>query len=280
MVTPFDQYGGLDEDALEPLVEHLIATGTEGLVVAGTTGESPTLKAEEKLFLFKRVKEIAGSRTSVIAGVGTNDTSYSKELTEKAAKTGIDGVMAVTPYYNKPNQEGMYHHFQTIANASSLPVMIYNIPGRCIVNLQADTLIQLSKLPTVTSVKEASGDLEQISYIIEESPEDFYVYSGDDSMTLPIMSVGGHGVVSVAAHMVGKEMAAIIKEFTSGNVAAASNKHRKLLPKMKACFIAPSPAPVKAVLAQAGILSNYTRPPILPLNETERKQLEQWFSLA
>lgn len=280
MVTPFDENGAIDKPALEPLVEHLISTGTEGLVVAGTTGESPTLKSEEKLFLFKRVKEIAGSRAFVIAGTGTNDTAYSAELTEKAAMLGIDGIMAVTPYYNKPSQEGMYYHFETIAKASKLPLMIYNIPGRCIVNLQADTLLHLSKIPNITSVKEASGDLEQISYVIEESPENFYVYSGDDSMTLPIMSVGGHGVVSVSAHVIGVEMNKMITSFIEGNTEAASSVHRKLLPKMKACFIAPNPSPVKAMLEQLGFVSKYTRSPILPLNTAEIKQLEQWFSLA
>ncbi len=280
MVTPFDENGAIDKPALEPLVEHLISTGTEGLVVAGTTGESPTLKSEEKLFLFKRVKEIAGSRAFVIAGTGTNDTAYSADLTEKAAMLGVDGFMAVTPYYNKPSQEGMYYHFETIAKASNLPLMIYNIPGRCIVNLQADTLLHLSKIPNITSVKEASGDLEQISYVIEESQDHFYVYSGDDSMTLPIMAVGGHGVVSVAAHVIGSEMNEMIKSFIKGNTETASAAHRKLLPQMKACFIAPNPSPVKAMLEQLGFVSKYTRSPILPLNAAEIKQLEQWFSLA
>ncbi len=280
MVTPFDENGAIDKPALEPLVEHLISTGTEGLVVAGTTGESPTLKSEEKLFLFKRVKEIAGNRAFVIAGTGTNDTAYSAELTEKAAMLGVDGFMAVTPYYNKPSQEGMYYHFESIAKASNLPLMIYNIPGRCIVNLQADTLLHLSKIPNITAVKEASGDLEQISYVIEESPDHFYVYSGDDSMTLPIMAVGGHGVVSVAAHVIGSEMNEMIKSFIKGNTETASAAHRKLLPKMKACFIAPNPSPVKAMLEQLGFVSKYTRSPILPLNAAEIKQLEQWFSLA
>ncbi|MFB4162722.1 4-hydroxy-tetrahydrodipicolinate synthase [Alteribacillus sp. JSM 102045] len=280
MVTPFDENGAIDKPALEPLVEHLISTGTEGLVVAGTTGESPTLKSDEKLFLFQRVKEIAGNRAFVIAGTGTNDTAYSAALTEKAAALRVDGVMAVTPYYNKPSQEGMYFHFETIAKASTLPLMIYNIPGRCIVNLQAETLLRLSKIPNITSVKEASGDMEQISYVIEESPHNFYVYSGDDSMTLPIMSVGGNGVVSVAAHIIGNEMNQMINSFTKGEAEIASALHRKLLPKMKACFIAPNPSPVKAMLDQLGLVSKYTRAPILPLNEAEMKQLEQWFSLA
>ncbi|WP_091657874.1 4-hydroxy-tetrahydrodipicolinate synthase [Alteribacillus iranensis] len=280
MVTPFDEEGKIDLPALEPLIEHLIATGTEGLVVAGTTGESPTLRTEEKLTLFKRVKEITGNRVHVIAGTGTNDTSYSAELTRKAASIGIDGTMAVTPYYNKPNQEGMYHHFKTIAEATSLPLMIYNIPGRCMVNLQADTLIQLSKIPNITSVKEASGNLDQISEIIENTPLDFQVYSGDDSTTLPIMSIGGTGVVSVASHLIGMELTKMVKSFLSGNVVEASKLHRQLLPKMKACFRSPNPIPLKAILGHLGLVKNQTRSPLLPLEEKETKELLHVFNLA
>ncbi|MDQ0299188.1 4-hydroxy-tetrahydrodipicolinate synthase [Salibacterium salarium] len=281
MITPFDNKGNLDWPTLEPLVEHLLATGSEGLVVAGTTGESPTLKTEEKLALFKRVKEIADNRAVVIAGTGTNDTAYSEELTQQAVKTGVDGFMAVTPYYNKPSQEGMYHHFKMIANAaSSLPLMIYNIPGRCIVNLDADTLLRLTEIPNITSVKEASGDLDQIAYVVDKSPDDFYVYSGDDSSTLPIMSIGGSGVVSVAAHVIGNEIKMMIDNFAAGETLKAAAAHRRLLSQMKACFMTPNPAPVKGLLEQIGIGTRMTRAPIIPLNEAELKQLEEWFSLA
>ncbi|MFB5660510.1 4-hydroxy-tetrahydrodipicolinate synthase [Alteribacillus sp. HJP-4] len=281
MVTPFDKNGNLDWTALESLTEHLIQNGSDGLVVAGTTGESPTLKTDEKLMLFKRVKEIAGTRVSVIAGTGTNDTAYSAELTEKAAAAGVDGIMAVTPYYNKPNQEGMYYHFKTIASSVTLPVMVYNIPGRCIINLQAETMIRMAKdIDNITSVKEASGNLDQISLIVDSAPADFYVYSGDDSMTIPILSVGGNGVVSVAAHIAGADIKEMIHHFVTGDTAHAAALHRKLLPKMKACFLAPNPAPVKAMLEQIGIMKRYTRLPLLPLNDSEIKQLDQWFSLA
>ncbi|RSL33219.1 4-hydroxy-tetrahydrodipicolinate synthase [Salibacterium salarium] len=281
MITPFDNNGDVDWSTLEPLVEYLLATGSDGLVVAGTTGESPTLKTEEKLSLFKRVKEIAGQRAFVMAGTGTNDTAYSKELTEKASALGIDGIMAVTPYYNKPSQEGMYHHFQTIANAAfSLPVMIYNIPGRCIVNLEADTLLRLTELPNINAVKEASGDFDQIAYVLDKTPDNFHVYSGDDSSTLPIMSIGGTGVVSVAAHVIGHEIKSMINSFAAGETVKAAALHRKLLPQMKACFMTPNPAPVKAMLEQRGVGSRMTRAPLLPLNEAELKQLEEWFSLA
>ncbi|WP_252313777.1 4-hydroxy-tetrahydrodipicolinate synthase [Sinobaca sp. H24] len=280
MVTPFDSEGKIDWQGLEKVVEHLILTGSEGLVIAGTTGESPTLTTDEKLKLFQRTAEISGRRVPVIAGTGTNDTGYSTALTEKASKLGIDGIMAVTPYYNKPSQEGMYEHFKAIASATTLPVMVYNIPGRCIINLQAETMIKLAGIPNITSVKEASGSLDQISHIIASTPEHFAVYSGDDSMTLPIMSVGGHGVVSVAAHIAGHELREMVQAFSEGSIEHASAIHRSLLPKMKACFIAPNPAPVKAMLEQQGIISRDTRLPMLPLTDAEIKQLEQWFSLA
>ncbi len=281
MITPFNSSGEIDWPVLEPLVEHLLSTGSEGLVIAGTTGESPTLTTDEKLALFKRVKEITGTRAFVMAGTGTNDTSYSVQLTEKAAATGVDGMMAVTPYYNKPSQEGMYYHFKSIAEgAPSLPLMIYNIPGRCIVNLEADTLLHLTAISNIRAVKEASGDLDQIAYFLDHSPEYFKVYSGDDSSTLPIMSIGGTGVVSVAAHVIGREMKTMIDSFAAGEPALAAASHRKLLPKMKACFMAPNPAPVKAMLEQLGVGARFTRAPLLPLTESEVKQLENWFSLA
>ncbi|WP_240375367.1 4-hydroxy-tetrahydrodipicolinate synthase [Bacillus piscicola] len=280
MVTPFNEKGEVDLPALEPLIEHLLSTGTEGIVAGGTTGESPTLSTEEKMSLFKRVKEITGSRAQVIAGTGTNDTAYSVFLTEKAASLGVDGIMAVTPYYNKPNQKGMYHHFKSIAEACTLPLMIYNIPGRCIVNLEADTLIQLTKIPNITAVKESSGDLEQVAAVVENSPDEFHVYSGDDSLTIPLMSVGGTGVVSVASHLIGNEMRQMIDHFVHGNVQAASQAHRQLLPKMNACFSAPNPVPLKALLARLGLIANCTRSPLLPLSDSETKELADTFHLA
>ncbi|MGY4689876.1 4-hydroxy-tetrahydrodipicolinate synthase [Salibacterium sp. K-3] len=281
MVTPFDKNGAVDWTTLEPLVEHLLDTGSEGLVVAGTTGESPTLSSEEKLALYRRVKDIAGSRAAVIAGTGTNDTAYSAQMTEKAVSTGVDGVMAVTPYYNKPGQDGMYVHFKTIAQAApSLPVMIYNIPGRCIVNLEPGTLLSLTSISNIRSVKEANGDLDHAAYVLEESPDYFHVYSGDDSSTLPLMSIGGSGVVSVASHIIGSELKKMIDSFADGYPAAAAAMHRMLLPKMQACFMTPNPAPVKGMLEQIGLISRYTRAPLLPLTEAEMKQLEKTFSPA
>ncbi|WP_100399306.1 4-hydroxy-tetrahydrodipicolinate synthase [Bacillus sp. FJAT-44742] len=277
MVTPFNSDGAIEWAAVDDLVEYLIAHNTEGLVVAGTTGESPTLSTEEKLALFKRVKEAAGGRVPVIAGTGTNDTAYSAELTQKASSLGVDGIMAVTPYYNKPTQEGMYHHFKAIAESTSLPVMIYNIPGRCIVDLHSTTLLKLSHIPNITSVKEANGNLEQMAYVIENAPKDFKLYSGDDSLTLPVLSIGGHGVVSVAAHLIGREMSEMIGCYLTGDITKAAGIHRGLLPKMKACFITPNPAPIKGVLEQKGILSRTTRSPILPLTDPEMNWVRDIF---
>ncbi|MDX6152513.1 4-hydroxy-tetrahydrodipicolinate synthase [Marinococcus sp. PL1-022] len=280
MVTPFHENGDIHWEQVEQLTEHLIATKSDGVVVAGTTGESPTLSSEEKLQLFRLVKDIAGSRMDVIGGVGTNNTAYSADLANEATKIGIDGLMAVTPYYNKPNQEGMYQHFQRIAAATTLPLMIYNIPGRCIVNLLPETLLRLAEVSNITSVKEACGNLDQISHFLSSAPKDFQLFSGDDSLTLPTLSVGGDGVVSVAAHIAGEDLKQMMTDFFSGRVQRAAEAHRTLLPKMRACFMAPNPSPVKAMLEQMGITGRYTRLPLVPLTDAEIRQLEQWFTAA
>src|SRR5690625_1575614 len=211
MVTPFEENGEVDFNAAEVLVNHLIANGTDGIVVGGTTGESPTLTHEEKLQLFNFVVKAVNKRVPVIAGTGSNNTKDSVELTREAEVCGVDGVMLVTPYYNKPSQEGMYLHFKMIAESTSLPVMLYNIPGRSAVNLEPETIIRLSQIENIVSVKEASGDLDAAAKIISNTSVNFSVYSGDDSSTLPMMAIGGTGIVSVASHIIGNEM----KEMTN-----------------------------------------------------------------
>jgi len=206
MVTPFDAKGYIDFQKTTYLVEYLIQHGSDSLVVAGTTGESPTLTKEEKIALFKHVVKVVNGRVPVIAGTGSNNTKESVELTKKAEEIGVDGILLVVPYYNKPNQEGIYQHFRAIAEATSLPVMLYNIPGRSGVNMLPETVIRLAEIPNVRAVKEAGGDLNQMSEIIANTPDDFALYSGDDSLTLPVLSIGGEGVVSVASHVVGDEM--------------------------------------------------------------------------
>lgn len=274
MVTPFDENGDIDFNATRTLVNHLIANGTDAIVVAGTTGESPTLTSDEKIALFQFVVDVVDGRVPVIAGTGSNNTRASIILTRLAEEAGVDGIMLVTPYYNKPNQEGMYQHFKAIAEATSLPVMLYNIPGRSVVNLAVDTVVRLSKINNIVAIKEASGNLDAMAEMIEHTPEDFLLYSGDDSLTLPILSIGGAGVVSVAAHIIGNEMQDMINHFKNGHLRVAAAAHRNLLPTMKALFTAPNPTPVKAALNMKGIHVGGVRLPLVPLSEEETLKLE------
>ena len=274
MVTPFDQDGEIDFNATRDLVNYLLANGTDGLVVCGTTGESPTLSTEEKVALFKFVVEVADGRVPVIAGTGSNNTRASISLTKLAEEVGVDGIMLVAPYYNKPSQEGMYQHFKAIAESTSLPVMLYNIPGRSVVNISAETVIRLSQIPNIVAVKEASGHLDDMAEIIKQTDDDFSLYSGDDGMTLPVLSIGGVGVISVASHIIGNEMQDMVSRFKNGDLAGAAAAHRELLPIMKALFAAPSPAPVKAALNMKGINVGGLRLPLIPLNEEETRTLQ------
>jgi len=275
MVTPFDQNEEIDFPAVTNLVEHLIANGTDGLVVAGTTGESPTLTTEEKVELFKFVVKTVNGRVPVIAGTGSNNTRASISLTKLAEEAGVDGIMLVAPYYNKPSQEGLYQHFKAIAQATALPIMLYNIPGRSVVNISVETIVRLSQIPNIVAVKEASGNLDAMAQIISETPDDFSLYSGDDGLTLPVLAIGGAGIVSVASHIIGNEMQDMVNSFRSGNLQAAAEKHRSLLPIMKALFAAPSPGPVKAALNMNGVPVGGVRLPMIPLNEVELASLKK-----
>lgn len=274
MITPFDQNGEVDFAATRELVNYLIANGTDGLVVAGTTGESPTLTDEEKIELFAFVTEVVQGRIPVIAGTGSNNTQASIILTKEAEKAGVDGIMLVAPYYNKPSQEGIYQHFTTIASSTSLPVMLYNIPGRSVVNITADTMARLAQVDNIVSVKEASGDLDQMTKIISQTPDDFSVYTGEDSLTMPTLAIGGNGVVSVASHIIGNEMQDMVTSYKNGNVAHAASVHQHVLPVMKALFAAPSPTPVKAGLNMLGVnVREDVRLPMIPLNNEEKNIL-------
>ncbi len=274
MVTPFDKKGNIDFNKTTQLVNHLIQNGTDSLVVAGTTGESPTLSSEEKVALFKHVVKVVDGRIPVVAGTGSNNTYASVELTKKAQEAGVDAIMIVAPYYNKPNQEGLYQHFKVIAESTTLPVMLYNIPGRSVVNISVDTIVKLSKLPNVVAVKEASGNLDAMTEIIANTDKDFKLYSGDDGLTLPVLSVGGNGVVSVASHIVGQEMQEMIAAFETGDVSKAAKIHQALLPLVKGLFSAPSPSPVKTALQLKGLDVGSVRLPMVPLTEQERTQLQ------
>ncbi|SMQ62444.1 dihydrodipicolinate synthase [Bacillus sp. OV166] len=274
MVTPFDQNGEIDFNATRTLVDYLIENGTDGIVVAGTTGESPTLTTEEKVALFKFVVDAVNGRVPVIAGTGSNNTRASISLTKLAEETGVDGIMLVAPYYNKPSQEGMYQHFKAIAESTPLPIMLYNIPGRSVVNLSVETIVRLSQIPNIVALKEASGNLDAMAEIISQAPSDFTLYSGDDGLALPVLAIGGAGVVSVASHVIGNEIQEMINHFKNGNVQDAASAHRRLLPIMKALFAAPNPAPVKAALNMNGVNVGGLRLPLLPLTTEEQRALQ------
>lgn len=273
MVTPFDKKGHIDFAKTTQLVNYLIENGTDSLVISGTTGESPTLSKEEKLALFSHVVRVVNKRVPVIAGTGSNNTYASIELTKKAEQLGVDAILLVAPYYNKPSQEGLYQHFKAIAEATALPVMIYNVPGRTVVNILPETVIRLSKIDNIVAIKEASGDLNAMTHIIANTADDFLLYCGDDSLTLPVLSIGGEGIVSVASHVIGNEMQSMVKAFLEGDHQMAATLHGKLLPLMQGLFAAPSPAPVKTALQIKGLDVGSVRLPLVGLNEQERAAL-------
>lgn len=275
MVTPFDQNGEIDFPAAKNLIDHLIANGTNGIVVAGTTGESPTLTTAEKVELFKFVVKAVDGRVPVVAGTGSNNTKASIELTQQAENAGVDAIMLVVPYYNKPSQEGLYQHFKTIAEATTLPIVLYNIPGRSVINMSVETVVRLSHITNIAAIKDASGNLDAMAEIISLTSEDFSVYTGDDSLTLPAISIGATGVISVASHIIGNEMQAMITKFKNGNTIEAAQDHRKLLPIFKGLFAAPNPSPVKAALNLKGIPVGSVRLPIIPLNNEEISTLQE-----
>ncbi|UOE57212.1 4-hydroxy-tetrahydrodipicolinate synthase [Bacillus sp. CMF12] len=277
MVTPFDHKGHIDFPKTTQLINHLIENGTDSLVIAGTTGESPTLTKEEKLALFKHTVKVADKRVPVIAGTGSNNTYESIELTKKAEQIGVDAIMIVAPYYNKPNQEGLYQHFKAIAESTSLPVMVYNIPGRSSVNILPETIIRLSEISNIAAVKEASGDLNAMAKIIANTDDDFMLYSGDDGLTLPCMAIGGTGIVSVASHVIGNEMQEMITAYLNGENEKAAKIHQKILPIMEGLFAAPSPVPVKTALQLKGLDVGSVRLPMVPLTEQERSAVASLF---
>jgi 4-hydroxy-tetrahydrodipicolinate synthase len=275
MVTPFDKNLNVDYDKAAALAERLVKSGSDGLVVAGTTGESPTLSKEEKLQLFKVVVNAVGGKASVIAGTGSYSTRDSIELTREAEKKGVDGLMLVAPYYNKPPQEGLYEHFKSIAENTMLPIIVYNVPGRTSVNILPDTVRRLAQVKNIVAIKEASGDLNQVSEIRMLTPGDFLIYSGDDSMTLPILSIGGTGVISVASHVAGQGIKAMMDAYFSGNVRRASELHLKLFPIFKGLFLTTNPIPVKAALRLAGFDAGSVRQPLVDLSQNGIDRLKE-----
>lgn len=280
MVTPFNENLEIDYDVLVQLVEHLIATKTETIVVSGTTGESPTLSDEEKLNLFAEVVKLAKGRIKVIAGTGSNDTNKTIRFTKETEKTGVDGIMLVTPYYNKPSQEGLYNHFKSVAMESKLPIMIYNIPSRAGINIKAETIIRLSKIDNIFAVKEASGDIVQISEIIKYTDDNFYLYSGDDKFNLPVLAVGGYGSVSVASHVVGKQLSEMTNSFVQGDIVNAMAIHLKLINLFEGIFITSNPSPIKDLLIQNGINVGGVRLPLMSVNAEQSNILREIYKKA
>lgn len=278
MVTPFDKKGNLDFGKTATLINYLIENGSDSLVIAGTTGESPTLSAEEKIALLRHVVNVVDKRVPVIMGTGSNNTYASIELTKKAEANGADAVMLVAPYYSKTNQEGLYQHFKAIADSTALPVMLYNIPGRSAVNIEPETICRLSKISNIIAVKEASGNLNAMTEIIANTDDDFRLYSGDDALTLPVLAIGGAGVVSVASHVVGNDMQQMIQSFVTGDLREAAREHQRLLPLITALFAAPNPTPVKTALQLSGIDVGGVRLPLVPLTEQERTTLSDLLS--
>jgi len=274
MVTPFNKDLTINFKQAKKLACHLVQSGSDGLVVAGTTGESPTLSKDEKIELYRAVVEEVGGKASVIAGTGSNSTHDSIILTQAAQKAGVDGVMLVAPYYNKPSQEGLFQHFKTIAESTNLPIIIYNIPGRTSVNVLPETMARLAEISNIVAIKESSGNMDQVSELKRILPEHFAVYSGDDSLTLPILALGGKGVISVASHLVGLRIKEMINAYTSGNTTLATKIHLELMPVFKGMFITTNPAPVKAALNLIGLQVGGLRLPMVETTTAEKESIK------
>ncbi len=270
MATPFDEQGEVDYSQAKKLASALLDSGSQGVVVSGTTGESPTLTKGEKLRLFAEVKSVTGARATLVAGTGSCNTEESIGLTKEAEKAGADATLLVVPYYNKPIEEGLFWHFKSIAENTSLPCLLYNVPSRTAVNLSAECVIKLSQIDNIIGIKEASGNLDQIAKIIEGASRDFLVYSGNDSDTLPILALGGYGVVSVASHLVGNQIREMMEKFLSGKADEAAQIYRHLLPLVNALFIVSNPIPLKHALNFLGFPVGKPR---LPLTEPDEKSI-------
>ncbi len=273
MVTPFNEDGSVSYEAAEKLAALLVADGSDGIVVSGTTGESPSLTDDEKIELVKAIKKAIPGK-AVVAGTGSNDTHHSVKLSERAMKAGADALLAVVPYYNKPPQEGMYQHFKAISEVG--PTIMYNIQGRTAVNMTATTTLRCAELPGVIGTKEASGDLDQIGLVCAGKPDNFRVWSGDDSWTLPLLAVGGHGVICVVSHIAGRSMKKMIEAHAKGDNESARRIHSVLLPVIKALMTtAANPVPIKSVLNAVGFPAGPFRLPLVPLTKEQLDSVMQ-----
>ena len=278
MVTPFDQQGHVDYEQAKRLANALVDSGSDGLVVSGTTGESPTLATEEKLRLFSEVKSAVGNRAAVIAGTGNYNTAESVELSQQAEKEGVDGLLLVVPYYNKPPQEGLYRHFKSVAESVHLPCIVYNVTSRTSLNMTHDTTIRLSEVENIVGVKEAGSDMDQIARILHGAKDGFRVWSGNDNETFYIMGMGGYGVVSVASHLVGTQIKQMMGLLLEGDVEGAAAEHLRLLPLFKVLFVVSNPIPVKHSLNALGFDVGDPRLPLIPADEASATQINQVLS--
>ncbi len=265
MVTPFDDKGAVDYGQAQKLASALLDSGSDGVVVAATTGESPTLSWEEEMRLFTEVKAAVGQRGTIIAYTGSNSTAEAVEATEKAEKIGVDGCLLVVPYYNKPTQEGIYQHFKTVAESTSLPIIMYNIPGRVVINMSVETMVRLSQIKNIVGVKEANGDMGHVAHTINKA-KDFLVWSGNDNDTFHIMALGGYGTIGVATHLVGKQIKKLIDLILSDKIQEAAAIHRHILPLVDALFIEPNPAPLKYALNHIGFNVGKPRLPLVEVS--------------
>lgn len=276
MVTPFDDSLKLDLKATAKLTEHLIETGTETIVVSGTTGESPTLEEEEKGDLLAAVIKAAAGKAKIVAGTGFNTTAKTITASKKAEQAGADGLLIVAPYYNKPSQAGLLRHFQEAARATSLPVFVYNIPGRTGINISVETMLELIQgEKTIHALKDSTGSVDQAAEIAGKARDDFRVYSGDDYLTLPFLSIGGSGIVSVASHLAGRGIKQMIDSFFAGKLDDARKLHYELLPLFKGLFAAPNPTCTKYALAKQGLCTEHLRLPLVPLDAAQREAMDK-----
>ena len=278
MITPFDDQGKVDYSQAKRLANALLDSGSDGLVISGTTGESPSLTTEEKIQLFAEVKEAIGDRGSVVAGTGNYNTAESIELSREAEKVGADALLLTVPYYNKPPQEGMYQHFKAIAGSVSLPCMLYNVPSRTSINMTSETTLRLSQVDNIVGVKEASSDLDQIQRIIGGAPDGFRVWSGNDNETFYMMSMGGYGVVSVVSHLVGQQIKQMMGLILEGDFEKAAAEHHRLMPIFKMMFVMSNPIPVKYSVNQAGFNAGIPRLPLVVPDEKTAAEINELVS--
>ena len=275
MVTPFDSGGNIDYSQAKKLATALVNSGNDGVVVCGTTGESPTIRPDEKVRLFTEIKDAIGNKGTIIAGTGSYNTAESCELTKEAERIGVDGCLLVVPYYNRPTQEGLYQHFKTIADSTNLPCLLYNVPSRTVTSLMAETTIKLSKIENIVGVKEASANFEQIAKIIEGTDKEFLVYSGNDGDTFPVVAMGGYGVVGVITHLVGLQVKEMIEHILANRISEAATIHRNLLPLVNALFVIANPMPVKYALNYLGFSVGKPRLPLIEPDEKSKAFIEE-----